>query len=143
MSIQRILVFCNFASFLCACLISSPTLTIANYLVILFILFYWVIDCWIVSLLTISYELHTETQDTSLKRDDIPLTVRIRASIGTALGAAAARSKLLADQEDREIENLVTIIMETQVALNLGFLFMVHMLFNFFLLLKTCHLRGI
>ena len=94
------------------------------------------------SLLTISYELHTETQDISLKRDDIPLTVRIRASIGTALGAAAARSKLLADQEDREIENLVAIIIETQVALNLGFLFMVHMLFNLFLLLKMCRLRG-
>jgi SWI/SNF related-matrix-associated actin-dependent regulator of chromatin subfamily C len=54
--------------------------------------------------------------DTSLKRDDIPLTVRIRASVGTALGAAAAHSKLLADQEDREIENLVAVIIETQVA---------------------------
>lgn len=57
----------------------------------------------------------SETQDTSLKRDDMPLTVRIRASIGTALGAAAARSKLLADQEDREIENLVAIIIKTQM----------------------------
>uniref|UniRef100_A0A2N9J2X2 Myb-like domain-containing protein n=1 Tax=Fagus sylvatica TaxID=28930 RepID=A0A2N9J2X2_FAGSY len=57
-----------------------------------------------------------ETVDTSLKRDDIPLTVRIRASVGTALGAAAAHSKLLADQEDREIENLVAVLIETQVA---------------------------
>ncbi|KAE8123841.1 hypothetical protein FH972_018763 [Carpinus fangiana] len=56
-----------------------------------------------------------ETQDTSLKKDDIPLTLRIRASIATALGAAASRAKLLADQEDREIENLVAIIIETQM----------------------------
>lgn len=63
----------------------------------------------------------TETQDTSLKKDDIPLTLRIRASIATALGAAASRAKLLADQEDREIENLVAIIIETQVLIAFNF----------------------
>lgn len=48
-------------------------------------------------------------------KDDIPLTLRIRAAIGTALGATAARAKLLADQEDREIEHLVATIIEAQV----------------------------
>jgi len=43
------------------------------------------------------------------------LTLRIRAAIGTALGATAARAKLLADQEDREIEHLVATIIEAQV----------------------------
>lgn len=49
-------------------------------------------------------------------KDDIPLTLRIRAAIGTALGATAARAKLLADQEDREIEHLVATIIEAQVS---------------------------
>jgi len=44
------------------------------------------------------------------------LTLRIRAAIGTALGATAARAKLLADQEDREIEHLVATIIEAQVS---------------------------
>lgn len=59
--------------------------------------------------------LLTETANTPHKRDDIPLALQIRASIATALGAAAARAKLLAEQEDREVENLVAIIIETQV----------------------------
>ncbi|XP_040987054.1 SWI/SNF complex subunit SWI3A [Juglans microcarpa x Juglans regia] len=57
----------------------------------------------------------SETVYTPHKRDDIPLTLQIRASIATALGAAAARAKLLAEQEDREVENLVGIIIETQM----------------------------
>lgn len=54
--------------------------------------------------------------DRSPKNDDIPLTLRIRAGIATALGAAAARAKLLADQEEREIEHLVATIIEAQVS---------------------------
>lgn len=56
-----------------------------------------------------------ETLDTFMKKDDIPLTLQIRASSATALGAAAAHAKLLADQEDREIETLVATILETQM----------------------------
>lgn len=54
--------------------------------------------------------------DASFKKDNIPLSMRIRAAVATALGAAAARAKLLADQEDREIEHLLAIITGTQVA---------------------------
>ncbi|KAI4343581.1 hypothetical protein L6164_010915 [Bauhinia variegata] len=56
----------------------------------------------------------SEMRDRSPKKDDIPSTLRIRAAIATALGAAAARAKLLADQEDREIEHQVAIIIEAQ-----------------------------
>ncbi|KAL2347065.1 hypothetical protein Fmac_001065 [Flemingia macrophylla] len=48
-------------------------------------------------------------------KDDIPLTLRVRAATATALGAAAARAKLLADQEYREIEHLVATIIEAQI----------------------------
>ncbi|CAK9330316.1 unnamed protein product [Citrullus colocynthis] len=48
-------------------------------------------------------------------KDDIPLILRVRAAIATALGAAAARSKLLADQEEREMEYLLAIMIETQM----------------------------
>lgn len=41
--------------------------------------------------------------------------MQIRAAIGTALGAAAAHAKLLADQEDRQIEHLMATIIGTQV----------------------------
>lgn len=53
--------------------------------------------------------------DEGCPKDDIPLSLRIRAATATALGAAAARAKLLADQEDREIEHLVATIIEAQV----------------------------
>jgi len=43
------------------------------------------------------------------------LPLRVRAATATALGAAAARAKLLADQEVREIEHLVATIIEAQV----------------------------
>ncbi|KAL5543847.1 hypothetical protein UlMin_007631 [Ulmus minor] len=56
----------------------------------------------------------SENQDTSLKTDDLPLTLRIRAGVATALGAAAAHAKLLADHEEREIEHLVATIIGTQ-----------------------------
>ena len=67
--------------------------------------------------LTISIYLFTptESQGTSSEKNAIPLTFRMRAATATALGAAAARAKLLADQEDREIEFLVATIIETQV----------------------------
>ncbi|TKY73677.1 SWI/SNF complex subunit SWI3A [Spatholobus suberectus] len=48
-------------------------------------------------------------------KDGIPLTLRVRAATATALGAAAAQAKLLADQEDREIELLVATIIEAQI----------------------------
>lgn len=39
----------------------------------------------------------------------------MRTAVAMALGAAAARAKLLADQEEREIEHLVATIIETEV----------------------------
>lgn len=40
----------------------------------------------------------------------------MRAATATALGTAAARAKLLADQEDRVIEHQVATIVEMQVS---------------------------
>ena len=40
----------------------------------------------------------------------------MRATTATALGAAAAHAKLLAIQEDREIERLVSTVINTQVS---------------------------
>ncbi|KAL5791538.1 hypothetical protein ACOSP7_000132 [Xanthoceras sorbifolium] len=57
----------------------------------------------------------SETKETSTKNNDIPLTLKIRAATATALGSAAANAKLLADQEDREIEHLVATIIEAQL----------------------------
>lgn len=48
-------------------------------------------------------------------RDSIPLALRMRAAVGTALGAAAAHARLLADQEEREMEHLMAFIVETQL----------------------------
>ncbi|KVI06146.1 SWI/SNF complex subunit SWI3A isoform X1 [Cynara cardunculus var. scolymus] len=45
----------------------------------------------------------------------IPLPLRMRATTATALGAAAAHAKLLAIQEDREVERLVSTIINTQL----------------------------
>lgn len=45
----------------------------------------------------------------------IPLPLRMRATSATALGAAAAHAKLLAIQEDREVERLVSTVINTQV----------------------------
>eukprot|EP01018_Ginkgo_biloba_P017045 Gb_30847 [translate_table: standard] len=39
----------------------------------------------------------------------------MRAAIATALGAAAAHAKLQADQEDREIEHLMSTIIQNQL----------------------------
>ncbi|XP_058226441.1 SWI/SNF complex subunit SWI3A isoform X1 [Rhododendron vialii] len=57
----------------------------------------------------------SDSQGTSTVKNAIPLTFQMRAATATALGAAAARAKLLADQEDREIECLVATIIETQM----------------------------
>lgn len=59
--------------------------------------------------------MSTDNQDYSIDKDDIPLTLRIRTAVATALGAAAARAKLLADQEEREMEHLVATIIGTEV----------------------------
>lgn len=58
---------------------------------------------------------HSESKETSSEKDSIPLSLRIRAAMATALGASAAHAKLLADQEDREIQLLVATIIETQL----------------------------
>lgn len=49
------------------------------------------------------------------QRNSIPLTLRMRAATATAVGAAAAHAKLLADQEEREVEYLVSTLVEAQV----------------------------
>lgn len=55
------------------------------------------------------------TEEASAWQNDIPLSLRLRAAVATTLGAAAAHAKLLADQEDREVENLMATIVETQL----------------------------
>ncbi|XWS60236.1 hypothetical protein CRYUN_Cryun07bG0018500 [Craigia yunnanensis] len=57
----------------------------------------------------------SESQVTSPKKNDVPLPLRIRAAVATGLGAAAAHAKLLAEQEEREIEHLVATIVEAQL----------------------------
>ncbi|VFQ91343.1 unnamed protein product [Cuscuta campestris] len=51
----------------------------------------------------------------SSERSAIPLMLQMRAATATALGAAAAHSKLLADQEEREMEYLVSSLIDTQL----------------------------
>lgn len=48
-------------------------------------------------------------------KDGVPSVAQIKASIGTALGAAAANAKLLADQEERQMEHLMSDIIENQL----------------------------
>jgi hypothetical protein len=47
--------------------------------------------------------------------DNLPSVAQVKASIATALGAAAANAKLLADQEEREMEQCMSDIIENQV----------------------------
>jgi hypothetical protein len=47
--------------------------------------------------------------------DELPSAAQARISVATALGVAAANAKLLADQEEREIEHLVASIIDNQV----------------------------
>ncbi|CAM8916000.1 unnamed protein product [Rhodiola kirilowii] len=55
------------------------------------------------------------TCKTSHESSVVPIALRYRAATATALGAAAARAKLLADKEDRELEYLMAIIIENQL----------------------------
>ncbi|KAI3843908.1 hypothetical protein MKX03_001758 [Papaver bracteatum] len=57
----------------------------------------------------------SETQEATSEMNHVPIKLRIRVAMATALGTAAAHSKRLADQEDREIEQLVATIIETQL----------------------------
>lgn len=57
----------------------------------------------------------SETEVEVSQRNTIPLTLRMRAATATAVGAAAAHAKLLADQEEREVEYLVSTLLEAQV----------------------------
>ncbi|CAA0831763.1 SWI/SNF complex subunit SWI3A [Striga hermonthica] len=59
--------------------------------------------------------LSTEIQETSSANNIIPLNLRMRAASATALGAAAANAKVLADQEEREIAHLVATMIESQL----------------------------
>ncbi|XP_077227778.1 SWITCH/sucrose nonfermenting 3A [Tasmannia lanceolata] len=63
-------------------------------------------------------EVHkqSETLETTTPEKKSGLsTLQIRAAIATAVGAAAAHAKLLADQEDREIELLMATMIDTQM----------------------------
>lgn len=60
-------------------------------------------------------EAETETGNTIPSKDPIPSVTQIRAGIATAIGAVAVNAKLLADQEEREIEHLVASIIENQL----------------------------
>ena len=68
------------------------------------------------------------TQDASLpsndpdasklsEEDGLPSAAQARISVATALGVAAANAKLLADQEEQEIEHLVASVIDNQVGL--------------------------
>ncbi|KAI3953424.1 hypothetical protein MKW92_029090 [Papaver armeniacum] len=57
----------------------------------------------------------SETQEGTAEMNHVPIKLRIRVAMATAFGTAAAHSKRLADQEDREIEHLVATIIETQL----------------------------
>nr|XP_043617155.1 SWI/SNF complex subunit SWI3A isoform X2 [Erigeron canadensis] len=56
-----------------------------------------------------------DTRPDKLEKGVIPLQLRMRATSATALGAAAAHAKLLALQEDREVESLVSAVVNTQL----------------------------
>lgn len=57
----------------------------------------------------------TKDIDSRFSAKKPPPNLQIRAAIGTALGAAAAHTKLLADQEEREMEHLISIVIENQL----------------------------
>lgn len=68
-------------------------------------------------LLTLGFHCLAETEEDVSQRNTIPLTLRMRAATATAVGAAAAHAQLLADQEEREVEYLVSTLVEAQVSL--------------------------
>lgn len=53
--------------------------------------------------------------ETTPSKDPLPSVTQIRAGIATAIGVVAANAKLLADQEEREIEHLMASIIENQL----------------------------
>jgi SWI/SNF related-matrix-associated actin-dependent regulator of chromatin subfamily C len=59
------------------------------------------------------------THDSDKKQDKnfVATAYQVRAAVTTAFGVAAARAKMLADQEAREMELLMASIIETQVRL--------------------------
>ncbi|KZV44553.1 hypothetical protein F511_17459 [Dorcoceras hygrometricum] len=54
-------------------------------------------------------------EEASVTKSIIPLNLRTRAAAATALGSAAANAKLLADQEEREIELLISTLLDAQL----------------------------
>ena len=60
---------------------------------------------------------HPKDVETESSLQALPSATQIRAGIATAIGATAANAKLLADQEEREIEHLMAVIIENQVKL--------------------------
>ncbi|KAL6650907.1 hypothetical protein ACP70R_009832 [Stipagrostis hirtigluma subsp. patula] len=61
-------------------------------------------------------ELHGQTvSDKKQEKNFISTAYQMRAAVATAIGVAAARAKMLADQEEREMELLMASIIETQL----------------------------
>lgn len=70
--------------------------------------------------LLLIYQIHdnfSEIAGISSAKNIIPLNLKTRAATATALGVAAANAMMLADKEEKEIGNLVAIMIETQVLL--------------------------
>lgn len=59
--------------------------------------------------------LEMDARPNESEKGVIPLPLRIRATSATALGAAAAHAKLLAVQEDKEVERLVSTVINMQL----------------------------
>ncbi|CAM0904165.1 unnamed protein product [Alopecurus aequalis] len=61
-------------------------------------------------------EMHGKTvPDKKMENKFISTAYQVRAAVGTAVGVAAARAKMLVDQEEREMELLMASIIETQL----------------------------
>ncbi|XP_047070461.1 SWI/SNF complex subunit SWI3A homolog [Lolium rigidum] len=61
-------------------------------------------------------EMHGKTvSDKKMEKKFVSTAYQVRAAVGTAVGVAAARAKMLADQEEREMELLMASIIETQL----------------------------
>lgn len=60
-------------------------------------------------------DIEMDARPSESEKDVIPLPLRMRATSATILGAAAAHAKLLAIQEDKEVERLVSTVVSTQL----------------------------
>ncbi|KAL0711450.1 hypothetical protein Bca4012_018428 [Brassica carinata] len=60
-------------------------------------------------------DMEEQQEDKEGTQEDLPIALRMRASVATALGAAAAHAKILADQEEREMEQLAASIIDQQL----------------------------